>query len=204
MKKSKIKLTEETVNAYWKIRSKSDGMRATGYSGSTLAEQDERYKIRKKFIFSSCPRHLKTLDYGCGIGRYAEDFKSYFGVDFTASILTRARKRHPRAKFLKLNSPFLDRKLNFKPELIFTSNVLQHNPDDVVLKIFESFVPIVKGDIIFGLYENIEAQSGHMRGRTGEEYAEMIREYFKVYEWGSSTHRMGEEHAFTLIKAGCK
>ena len=44
-----------------------------------------------------------------------------------------------------------------------------------------------------------------MRGRAGEEYVEMIEEYFKVHEWGSSTHRMGkEQHEFTLIKAGRK
>ena len=204
MEKSQIRLTEETVGNYWKTRSKSDGMRATGYAGSTLAGQDERYKVRKKFIFSSCPRHLKTLDYGCGIGRYAEDFKYYLGVDFTASILARAKKRCPNAKFLKLNSPFLDRKLNFKPELIFTSSVFQHNPDDLVLKIFESFVPIVKGEIMFGFYENTEAQSGHMRGRTAKDYVDMIEKYFKVYEWVSSMHRMSEEHAFTLIKASSK
>ena len=73
-----------------------------------------------------------------------------------------------------------------------------------MLKIFESFVPIVKSKIIFGLYENTEAQSGHMRARTGKEYVKMIRKYFKVYEWKSYTHRMSEEHAFTLIKAGRK
>lgn len=204
MKESKINLTEESVRVYWEKRSASDGVRATGYGGATLAGQNKRYRTRKEFIFSNCPKDLKTLDYGCGIGRYAKDFKFYLGVDMTASLLAIAKKRCPKAKFLKLNNSFLDCKLNFKPELIFTANVLQHNPDDVVLKIFESFVPIVKDDIIFGLYENTEAQSGHMRGRTGEDYVKMIREYFKVYEWGVILHRMEEEHAFTLIKAGRK
>jgi len=204
VKEAKIILTEEGVQAYWKRRAESEGIRAVGHVGRTLAEQGERYKVRKRFIFSSCPRHLRTLDYGCGVGRYAEDFKHYLGVDMTEALLDIARKRNPGAKFLKLNSPFLDCKLDFGPELIFTSNVFQHNPDDIVFKILKSFVPIVKGDIVFGLYENTEIQSGNMRGRTAEDYVGMVREYFKIYEWGSTLHRMSEEHAFTLIKAGRK
>jgi len=204
MKPSMIKLSEKGVQSYWRDRANRDGIRATGHCAYTLDRQDERYKIGKEFIFTYCPKHLRTLDYGCGIGRYAKDFKYYLGVDFTESLLAIARERYPEAKFLKLNSPFLDCELNFDPELIFTSCVLQHNPDDVVLKIFESFAPIVKGDIMFGLYENTEIQSGHMRGRTGEEYVGMIETYFKVLEWESHSHRMSEEHAFTLIKGSVK
>lgn len=204
MKPSIIRLTEEGVRTYWEKRAKRNGVRTTGHISYTLQGQDERYKAQKQFIFAYCPQHLKTLDYGCGIGRYAEDFEYYLGVDFTKSLLTIARERCPTAKFLKLNSSFLDRELDFDPELIFTSCVLQHNPDDVVLKIFESFVPIVKGEIVFGLYENTETQSGHMRGRTSKEYVDMIGVYFKVNEWEPYLHRMGEEHAFTLIKGSCK
>jgi len=204
MKPSVIKLSEDGVRTYWKNRAKKDGIRATGRYSCTLAEQDKRYRVQKKFVFAYCPRHLRTLDYGCGIGRYAEDFEYYLGVDFTESLLAIARERCPGAKFLKLNSSFLDCELDFGPELIFTSCVLQHNQDDVVLKIFESFVPIVKGDIMFGLYENTEIQSGHMRGRTGEEYVGMISAYFKVCEWETHSHRMSEEHAFTLIKGSRK
>lgn len=204
MKPATIKLTEEGVRTYWNKRAASDGVRATGHGKYTLAGQDERYKIQKKFVFAYCPRHLRTLDYGCGIGRFAEDFEHYLGVDFTESLLVIARRRCPEAKFLKLNSSFLDLELGFDPELIFTSSVLQHNPDDVVLKIFESFVPIVKGDITFGLYENTEIQSGHMRGRKAEDYVGMVSAYFKIYEWETYSHRMSEEHAFTLIKGHCK
>lgn len=204
MEKSKIRLTEESVLNYWKVRSASDGMRATGHAAYTLVEQNKRYEIRKEFIFNFCPKILRTLDYGCGIGRYVKDFKHYLGVEMTGSILSRAKRRCPKAMFLKLKSPFLERKLNFKPELIFTANVLQHNPDNLVLKIFESFVPIVEDDIMFGFYENIEVQARHVRGRTGEDYVDMIRKFFKVYEWESQTHKMNEEHAFTLIKAGRK
>ena len=204
MEPSVIKLTEEGVRVYWEKRAKRDGVRATGHRSFTLQGQDERYKIRKQFIFAYCPRHLRTLDYGCGIGRYAKDFEHYLGIDFTESLLAIARERCPTAKFLKLNSSSLDCELGFNPELIFTSCVLQHNPDDVVLKIFESLVPIVKGNIIFGLYENTETQSGHMRGRTGKEYVEMISSYFKVNEWKSYSHRMSEEHAFTLIEGNRK
>jgi len=147
---------------------------------------------------------MKTLDYGCGIGRYAGEFEHYLGVDFTDSLLDIARMRHPEADFLLLHSPYLDCNLDFNPELIFTANVLQHNPDDVVLKIFESFIPIVKGGIMFGLYENAEAQSGHMRGRTGKKYVEMIEKYFRVYEWESASYIQDEKHAFTLIKGSRK
>jgi len=204
MKPSMIKLSEKGVQSYWKDRANRDGIRTTGHCNFTLAGQDERYKIQKKFVFVHCPRNLKTLDYGCGIGRFAEDFEHYLGVDFTGSLLTIARERCPEAKFLKLNSSFLDCELDFIPELIFTSCVLQHNPDDIVFKIFESFVPIVKGDITFGLYENTEIQSGHMRGRKAEDYVGMVSAYFKIYEWESHSHRMSEEHAFTLIKGGTK
>jgi len=150
MKPSVIKLTEEGVRTYWEKRAEKDGIRTTGHCNYTLAGQDERYKMQKKFVFTHCPRHLRTLDYGCGIGRFAEDFEHYLGVDFT------------------------------------------------------EFVPIVKGDILFGLYENTEIQKGHMRGRKAEDYVGMVSAYFKIYEWETHSHRMSEEHAFTLIKGGCK
>ena len=204
MQPSKIKLTEEGVQLYWMKRAARDGMRATGHSRSSLSEQDERYRIRKKFIFTYCPRNLRTLDYGCGIGRYVEEFKYYLGVDFTDSLLDIAKTKYPKARFLLLHNSHLDCDLGFGPELIFTSCVLQHNPDDVVLKILESLTPIVKGHITFGLYENTETQRGHMRGRTGKEYVEMVSAYFKVLKWETHSHRMGEEHAFTLIEGHCK
>jgi len=203
MEKALIKLTEKGVQTYWKRRATRDGIRATGHSRYSLKGQDERYSMRKQFIFTSCPRHLRTLDYGCGIGRYAKDFECYLGVDFTESLLLIARKRYPKARFQLLHNPYLDSDLDFEPELFFTSCVLQHNPDDVVLKIFESLIPMVKGNITFGLYENTEIQSGHMRGRTGEEYVEMVSTYFEVREWETRSHRMSEEHAFTMMK-GCR
>ena len=204
MKPSVITLTKERIQSFWRNRAEKDGVRATGHSRYSLKGQDERYSRRKQFIFISCPRHLRTLDYGCGIGRYAIDFECYLGVDFTESLLLIARKRCPEARFQLLHNPYLDGDLDFEPELFFTSCVLQHNPDDVVLKIFESLAPIVKDNITFGLYENTETQSGHMRGRTGEEYVEMVSTYFEVREWETRSHRMSEEHAFTLMKGYCK
>ena len=204
MKQSIIKLDEKGAKNYWRDRAKRDGVRATGHCGYSLAGQDDRYKIRKNFIFSYCPKHLRTLDFGCGIGRYASDFKNYLGVDFTESLLIIAKKRCPEVKFLLLDRPYVDCELDFDPELIFTSCVLQHNPDNVVLKIFKSFAAIVKKNITFGFYENTEIQTGSMRGRTGEEYMEMISAFFHIDKWESHAHRMSEEHAFTLIKAHCK
>jgi len=204
MKPSIIKLNEKGAKDYWRDRAKRDGVRATGHCGYSLAGQDERYRIRKNFIFSFCPRHLRTLDFGCGIGRYSGDFKNYLGVDFTESLLIIAKERCPKARFLLLEGPYIDCKLDFDPSLIFTSCVLQHNSDDAVLKIFEYFAAIVKKNITFGFYENTETQSGSMRGRTGEEYMEMIETYFKVDEWVSYAHRMSEEHAFTLIEVELK
>lgn len=206
MEKALITLTEKGVQTYWEERAARDGVKATGHFGYSLSRQDERYRIRKKFIFAHCPRNLRTLDYGCGIGRYAEEFEYYLGVDFTGSLLAIARERCPKARFLKLNSSFLDCELGFGPELIFTSCVLQHNPDDVVLKIFESFANIINHDIIFGLYENIYVQSDHMRGRTPKEYVELVGSYFKVQKWNGyihdgDNHKIEEKYAFTLIKA---
>lgn len=206
MEKALITLTEKGVQDYWRNRANKDGIRATGHSGYSLSRQDERYRIRKKFIFTYCPRNLRTLDYGCGIGRYVEDFEHYLGVDFTESLLDIARTRHPEVRFLLLNNSYLDCELDFDPELIFTSCVLQHNPDHVVLKIFESFTNVINHDIIFGLYENIYVQSDHMRGRTTKEYVELVSAYFKVQKWngyvhGGDNHKIEEKHAFTLIKA---
>src|SRR5436190_1485775 len=70
-------LEEEQVRPYWEARSSHQGARTVGFANSAMDVQDEHHQQRREFIFAHCPRHLPTLDYGCGIGRYAEEFDTY-------------------------------------------------------------------------------------------------------------------------------
>lgn len=67
-------LKENEVKNYWNIRYQQQDERAVGFWESSIEEQNKRYEIRKTFISTLCPTNLKTLDYGCGIGRYADFF----------------------------------------------------------------------------------------------------------------------------------
>lgn len=196
-------LDRTTLHAYWAKRAAVQGARTVGFGNHDEAAQDAQYADRRRFIFESagCIRNLPTLDFGCGIGRYAAMFDTYLGMDITPALLSIAIERHPEKQFRHLEGIGLPADLGYKFEMFFTATVLQHNPDDVVLDIFRSALAHGRSKLLFALYENVEAHNHHMFGRTGDEYAGLMRQLTSVQSCSSLTHTIhGELHAFTQIE----
>ena len=205
---SGLKLGE--AKSYWNKRSSTQKKLTVGYVGnSTLAKQDKEYQEKIDFVSPFINPSLKTLDYGCGAGRWAFLFENYLGVDITENLLNIAKEENPTKSFYQLKEPYLSANddqttLDYLSEVeqFFSSTVLQHCDDNLVSKIFETMSIFKNTDIDFVLYETtIKKGAYHNKGRTLEQYISLMSPYFEVKSKVESEHKVhGQPHAVFLIK----
>lgn len=199
-------INENNVIQYWHNRSKIYGSKAVGFDAkedinSSLTEM--RKDLFKKFIRLSLP----TLDFGCGIGKYSDLFPKYFGVDITDYLLKKAKFYHKDKSFFILNKPYLTdkfRKYFYSVEQVFTSTVLQHCNDDLIIKIFKSFLMLYNLNYI-NLYEkNNNDTKPHVKSRCTQEYHNLLIDSgFYIKQINSHTHTIhGENHTLSIFKVG--
>ena len=195
-------LAASNVQSYWDERYLRQGTLTTTLSGSSASQAQRDYAQRSRFIFEHVPVHLATLDYGCGAGAYAGMFRGpYMGVDICTQLVLDARERHPERTFLHLPLPTLPHGISgFQFDLVFTATVLQHNDDDSVLRIMESFRQHNPAPT-WALYENVDDQSATVCGRHPDTYTELIRAAgFPVGGTRTIFHRFhNAEHALLII-----
>lgn len=191
-------LEENKVKEYWDNRSKQQGKGTVGFCNVPLSEQDKNYEMRKEFIFRICPNSVPTLDYGCGVGRYSQCFSDqYLGVDVCETLLDIAEEENKNKEFLLLGDPRLPRDFSFEFLLFFTATVLQHNSDGVVRDIFSSLRDSCPQNklVFFSIYENSFANGDTIKGRSCQEYSEIISEFFSVISPIYRSHSIhGEKH----------
>lgn len=186
-----MSISEEKIQKYWDDRAEQQGANTVGFNGAK--NQDANYKIRKDFIFNHVPKDLSTIDYGCGIGRYADCFESYMGLDITQSLLNIAIKDNPGKYFKRIK---LYDQLKEPFDLLFTATVLQHNSNYVVENIFKN-LPEFK---VLAFYENDQVQSGSVKGRSALEYVHLAASRWSIKEHESYSHVIhGEKHTLTIL-----
>lgn len=196
-------LKENQIHKYWEQRVAKHGIQTIGFRNKPLYFQSKIFRQRIEFIFPHCPCSLRTLDFGCGTGNFSTYFESYLGVDINKSLLNFAKTEYPKKNFILLGqpAPLEEEIFIFKPELFFSVTVLQHNPDDLVKKIFKSMAQIGQ-DMMFSIYENSHAISRkHIKGRLPEDYLAFLSESFNVLTSCSFSHYTHDErHSLTIAK----
>jgi len=193
-------IQKEDIKKYWSERSSVQGARTVGFANSPTHIQDNNYKIRKEFIFKVCPKNLKTLDYGCGIGRYSKEFDNYLGVDVCENLINIAKNDNSEKEYFLVEEPAKIPDF-FCPELFFTATVLQHNSDEVVEELFKNLSLVCKSDIYFSIYENSQANGKTIKSRSSKDYCSIISKYFKLHSDGNCrTHNIhGENHSHLFV-----
>lgn len=192
-------LNKDKVKEYWENRSDKYGARTVGFNNTNIEEQDLRYEERYNFIIPKLSDNYKTLDYGCGIGRYAGKFENYEGYDITVNLLNIAKEQHPDKKFIHLEDigvPIND------CERFFTSAVLQHNSDETVEIIFNSVKNNMGKLKQIVLYENtFKAKDlAHIKFRTDDQYIKFVTNYFKCVNISKYHHIIhGEDHSLLIF-----
>lgn len=202
-------LNEQDAPKYWRERADKLGETAVGYGDKDINTQDNFYKERTNFIFSHIARDVATLDYGCGIGRYADEFTGdYVGYDITPKLINIAATNHPTREFVLLHNPFFDYDDEEDADefgwfgYFFTATVLQHCSDELVLKILRSVFTLKPKGFQFCLYENsMPFQKPHIIGRHPERYSKIVRDAgFKIVNFEFHPNIVkGEEHSLILI-----
>lgn len=160
-------ISKNGVKKYWDQRSLRQGPLATG-EGTDMLIQEMQHVDRSLFIQPHIRTDLKTLDYGCGLGRFSLMFLNYIGCDITQSFLDYAKSTKPQKTFIKIEVGEVP---NVDFEVFFTCTVLQHNSDEMVWEIFKK---LPKGIFLY-LYENNEpGTSLHVKGRSPQDYFQLL------------------------------
>lgn len=197
------------IKSYWKERSSNQKELTVGFNGhSNIKEQNVEYQKKIDFVKSYLSPSLKTLDYGCGTGRWSNLFNDYLGVDIEQNLLSIATQNNPDKIFYLLNEPYIqpteEQPLSsflLNLEQFFSSTVLQHCDDQTVSLIFKGLAFYKKENITFILYENESVQKFHVRGRTLENYTSIISKFFSIKKKSYFSHIIhGEVHGVSLIK----
>lgn len=188
-----------SIKKYWEDRANRQGYLTVGTSIDEFY-QDEEYKEKQDFIFSHLPINLRTLDYGCGVGRYSKFFDKYLGVDITKPLLNIAKQMNPDKDYVLMETPY-DINMKYDFELFFTSTVLQHNSDDVVSKLFFEISQIKKRYLCLAFYENsIIEESYHVKGRNMFDYKKLLSLFFDIQSFEYYPHIVhGEEHTLSIF-----
>ena len=198
-------LPESSIKEYWRKRSEAQGALTVGYGGHNASQQAQEYTKKISFVRPFLNPALKTLDYGCGVGRWSHLFPSYLGVDITENLLHIARRENPTKNFQLLENPFLISLLELnggKFEQFFTSTVLQHCALKVVQKLFYNLSQHYSAPFTMVLYENSKVQSQHVQGRSPLEYKDLIANFFTTGAFQQASHVVhGEEHGVLKIRA---
>lgn len=193
-------LTEVNMLGYWRHRAEEQQERTVGFAGQDMATQDELYAKRTEFLLKHCPTDRQTLDYGCGIGRYASLFPKYTGIDITEELIRIAKRRNPGKVFLHQKDPVPNfAGMNF--DMFFTSTVLQHCAESVVDKILEAVAAVRSKSIVLCLYENSDKRvfATHVVGRSSESYRRIVSKFFDIKDWKTVSHIVhGEEHSLLV------
>jgi len=201
-------LNEKDSVIYWYDRAREAGAAAVGFNAKDLEKQETQYEAKERFVMKYVNSDLTTLDYGCGIGRWAKYWaiNRYMGVDVTRSLLNIAWDQNPNHYFFHIQRPYLEDyavRLEGDTQQIFTSTVLQHCDDSLVKLIMESWMKWVPTVKTFAFYEiNNGKTKTHVLGRPTFRYRQLLHASgFEVKSDSSSTHFVhGEAHTLSLIE----
>lgn len=196
-------IKKENVKKYWDNRSSQQGKNTVGFGNKPLTEQDKNYQIRYSFILPYLDTTLKTIDFGCGVGRYSGFFEpdKYLGVDITKNLLDIAVHENSKHDYNLLSEPNLTG-INYDYEQFFVATVLQHNDDDGVRDILRTINSDFLKRIV--LYENTSdipnREGRHIKFRSVKEYIEFMKEFFNVKTFDFDEHVIhGEKHSVIQI-----
>jgi trans-aconitate methyltransferase len=183
------------IQKYWKDRAALQGKKTVGFANQPMDIQAKDYQTRFGFIMPHLPRNKRILDYGCGVGHYSKHFdpEDYIGVDITEALLDIAKKENPEHKYQLVdivdNMPTIQNVSGI--EMLFTTTVLQHNPDYIVENVLATMQSIMAEEVTIALYEATAKKGssiGHMTLRTESEYERLVRKYFNIDSVTTRSH----------------
>ena len=146
----KIDINTEDAKKFWTNKGREHLSLKSVLLGVDKAEDAQKKRNEKESgilssVVSNLPE-LRILDIGCGIGRWAENFKDnldfYTGIDYSKGFIEYAKNRfegYKNINFLELSICDID-KLNLKEKynLIICTGVLMYINDSDIMRILKS------------------------------------------------------------------
>lgn len=205
-------LSETDAKKFWAERAHKHQAQAVGFdAGANAKKNDAEYEERFDFVFQHLLHaSVPTLDYGCGVGRYAHHFPNYLGLDATGELLTIAKGLNPSKNFQLIEGVYPSEeeicrvRAEFKPERIFTATVLQHCSDDLVVQVLRSLLPI-DTVVTFALYEKDNGDTKpHVISRRCSDYYDLLnRAGWFIKDYKTYSHKIHKEiHTLSVFSVG--
>ena len=186
-------MKEYIPETFWDERVKVLGDLGDGYSNRDLQNYEDKIRMKKAFELLGDVSELKTLDVGCGTGRWSVELAKrgaiVTGIDISKEMIKRAKVRANKAH-IPNSITFLNKKtenLNYSNyfDVVITVTVLQHITDEERLNLaVQNMVNAVKkgGRILIiesapfkkEVYGGRDMSVKHMELRTKEEWINLF------------------------------
>ena len=163
---------------YWDRRYARDAVGRKGVDDAVVTQQGDIFAatILGMLPFSA----VRTLDFGCGVGRLFDDLtvqsKVCFGVDLCKEAVTMARIRHSSPSFFHLKGDFIPFPDGFF-DCVVACTVLQHIVDPAQFDLWcqeINRVLVVGGCVVVIDDNNTGKSASHVEFRRPREVAEML------------------------------
>lgn len=132
-------------------------------------------------------KNFRVLDVGCGSGRYirllSKEGAKVIGIDISNEIIDRCRRNFPDSKFYVLPVEEINSELGLF-DLIVSSTVLQHVPDENKQESFLRIANIIRPGGHLLIIENQRDKADHIHG-------------VSLWKW----QQLGEQADLVLVKS---
>lgn len=146
----KVDINNNDVKSFWEKRASVNSLNAVLLGSQKDSKhsdlRNEREFALLKNIFSNNFKDLTVLDIGCGMGRWANNFrdgiKLYHGIDFSENFIEGNKARfydYKNLEFFVMSASDMDlSKLNNTYDLVIINGVLMYINDDKLNGLFEN------------------------------------------------------------------
>ena len=205
----KIDINTEDAKKFWTKKGREHLSLKSVLLGVDKAEDAQKRRNEKESgilssVVSNLPE-LRILDIGCGIGRWAENFKDnldfYTGIDYSKGFIEYAKNRFAKYKninFLELSICDID-KLNLKEKynLIICTGVLMYINDSDIMRILKSFSGI-SPEYIY-IQESISLLGGRLTLNNFES-KDLKTNYSAIYRTKAEYEEYYRQAGFRILK----
>lgn len=199
-------LSESRIRIFWKLKTDQLFSELFDFEDGEYKEisslqndiHNTKWEFLKEKMLPIITSNNMILDYGCGFGKYSKYFKRYLGVDINERVIEYCVRKYPKSQFSKIElyQPLYALNTN----IFFSSECLQYNDDESILKILSSLPFTINSMYIYEMSKS-DIPSDIITLRSSRDYYNLINENLKVRKAEEFVHCINnKEYRLTILE----